>query len=320
MTYARILGTGSYLPEKVLTNQDLEKLVDTSDEWIVERTGIRQRHIAESHETASSMAEIASNKALDAAGISADQLDLIIIATSTPDRIFPGAAGCLQARLGITSSCPVFDLNSTACAGFVYGLSIAEQYIKSATYKHVLLVGSEIMSRVVDWSDRSTCVLFGDGCGAMVLGASEEPGVLATVLHSDASYKDILYLENKFGGNPDACAFMQMQGNALFKVAVKELGKVFDETLSAANMQKEAVDWLIAHQANARIIKSMAKKLEVSMDHVPLTIEKHGNTSSASIPLAFDEVVRNGMLKRGDVVMIEGIGGGLVWGSALLKY
>lgn len=320
MKYSTVLGTGAYLPEKVLTNRDIEKIVDTSDEWIVERTGIKSRHIAAAHETASSMAEQAARRALEMANLKPTDIDMILVATSTPDRVFPGSACLLQERLGVPA-CPAFDLNSMACSGFIYALTIADQFIKSGKNRCVLVVGSEIMSRVVDWKDRSTCVLFGDGAGAMLLGASDQPGFLTTHICADGQYKDILYLPNEFGGEIAAEKnFMQMQGNSLFRVAVNILGKLFDDTLVAAGLQKEDIQWLIAHQANARIITNMAKKLNLSMDHVPLSIERHGNTSAASIPLVFDEVVRSGRLKKGETVLFEAIGGGLAWGSAVLKY
>lgn len=320
MIYSTVLGTGAYLPEKILTNKDLEAFVDTSDQWIVERTGIKSRHIAAEHETASSMAEAASRKALEMAGLQATDIDMIIVATTTPDRTFPGAACILQDRLGV-GVCPAFDLNSAACSGFVYALSIADQFIKTGQNKKVLLVGSEVMSRVVDWKDRSTCVLFGDGAGAMILGASETPGIVTTKIYADGAHKDILYLPNAFGGPvAEEKAFMQMKGNRLFRLAVNVLGNLFDETLVDAGLQKNEIDWLVAHQANARIIQSMAKKLNLSMERVPLTLEHHANTSGASIPLAFDEIVRNGQLKAGETVLFEAIGGGLVWGSAVLKY
>lgn len=311
MTFSKVLGTGSYLPEKVLTNHDLEKTVDTTDEWIVERTGIKQRHIAADDETASSMAEQASRKALDMAGLKPEDIDMVIVATTTPDKTFPGAACHLQQRLGIPP-CAAFDLNSAACAGFIYAMSIADQFIKTGACKKVLIVGSEIMSRVVDWQDRSTCVLFGDGAGAMVLGASDKPGILSTQIMADGNHKDILYLPTK--------DFMQMQGNRLFRLAVNVLGNLFDKTLQQSGLARDDIQWLVAHQANIRIISAMAKKLNLSMDHVPMAIDRHANTSAASIPLVFDELLRSGKIKSGDNILFEAIGGGLMWGSAVLQY
>jgi 3-oxoacyl-[acyl-carrier-protein] synthase-3 len=321
MTYAQIMGTGSYLPEKVLSNFDLEKIVETTDEWIVERTGIRNRHIAAEHETALTMAEKAAKNAMDAAGITAADIGMIIIATTTPEKMFPSTACLLQQRLGI-SGCAAFDLNSTACAGFMYGLSIADQYIKTKTIKYALVIGSEVMSRIVDWTDRTTCVLFGDGAGAVVLGPSDQPGVLSTHLHADGTYKDVLSLGVGLGKPMDVeqALYIQMTGNHLFKLAVKILGDLFDETLIANSLTKSAVDWLVPHQANIRIIQAMAKKLDLPLDRVAISLEDQGNTSSASIPLALDKAVREGHIKRGEMLLLEGFGGGLAWGSALIKY
>jgi len=311
MTYSKIIGTGSYLPEKILTNADMEKLVDTTDEWIVERTGIRQRHMAAEHENVVTMAEAASRKALEAAGLQPSDIEMIIVTSTTPHMVFPSTACLLQERFGI-SGCAAFDINASACAGFMYGFSIADQFIRTGMVKNVLVIGSEIMSRVVDWSDRSTCVLFGDGAGAVILGASTEQGVLSTHLHADGMHKDVLYLPM---GSP-----VQMKGNNLFKLAVNILGDLFDETLDANKMERSQVDWLIPHQANIRIIQAMAKKLDLPMDRVAITLDKQGNTSSASIPLALDEAIRDGRVQRGQMLMIEGFGGGLAWGSALVKY
>jgi len=320
MTYSKIIGTGSYLPEKILTNFDLEKIVDTSNDWIVERTGIHKRHIAASHETAVTMAEMAAREAMAAAGITAEEIGMIIIATTTPEKVFPSTACLLQQRLGI-SGCPAFDLNSAACAGFMYGVSIADQYIRTGNVKKVLVIGSEVMSRVLDWKDRTTCVLFGDGAGAVILGASQEPGVLSTHIHADGAHKDVLYLDAIIG-KPVALEAMsiKMSGNQLFKLAVNILGDLFDETLLANSLDKAAVDWLIPHQANIRIIQAMAKKLDLPLERVAITLDDQGNTSSASIPLALDKAVRNGQVKKGDMLLLEGFGGGLAWGSALIKY
>jgi 3-oxoacyl-[acyl-carrier-protein] synthase-3 len=321
MQYSRILGTGGYLPEKILTNQDLEKLVNTNHEWIVERTGIHQRHIAAEHETALTMAEAAARVAMTEAGIEPADLGMIIIATTTPEMMFPSTACLLQQRLNI-AGCAAFDLNSAACAGFIYALSIADQFIRNGLQKPALVIGSEVMSRVLDWTDRSTCVLFGDGAGAVVIGPSEQPGILSTHLHADGNYKDILSLSVSLGKPIDVEQelYLKMTGNKLFKLAVNILGDLFDETLQANSLQKGDVHWLVPHQANIRIIEAMAKKLNLSMDHVAITLQDQGNTSSASIPLALDKAIRDGRIKRGEMLMLEGFGGGLAWGSALIKY
>lgn len=319
--YTKILGTGSYLPSKILTNSDLEKMVDTTNEWILERTGIRQRHIADENDTALSMAEKAARNAMEVAGVTPDEIGMIIIATTTPEKVFPSTACLLQQRLGI-AGCPAFDLNSTACAGFMYGIGIADQFIRQGTVKKALVIGSEVMSRVLDWADRTTCVLFGDGAGAVLLGASEEPGILSTHLHADGTHKDVLYLD-MFLGKPlavEEALYIKMSGNQLFKLAVNILGDLFDETLNANKMDKHQVDWLVPHQANIRIIQAMAKKLDLSLDHVAITLDDQGNTSSASIPLALDKAVREGKIQRGHILLLEGFGGGLAWGSALIKY
>lgn len=321
MTYSKIIGTGTYLPEKIVTNFDLEKMVDTTNDWIVERTGIHQRHIAANHETALYMAEMAAHEALKAAGIPANDIGMIIIATTTPEKMFPSTACVLQQRLGI-SGCPAFDLNSTACAGFMYALSIADQYIKSGVIKNALVIGSEVMSKVIDWDDRTTCILFGDGAGAVVLGSSAEPGILSTHLHADGTYKDVLSLNASIGKplEVEQALYIQMKGNQLFKLAVNILGKLFDETLVANQMVKSDIDWLVPHQANIRIIEAMAKKLSLPIERVAITLGEQGNTSSASIPLALDKAIRDGQIKRGDTLLLEGFGGGLAWGSALIKY
>lgn len=318
MKYSKILGTGSYLPEKIITNFDLEKMVETSNDWIVERTGIKQRHMAAKDENAVTMAEQAGRAALDAAGLTPNDIDMIIVASTTPHLVFPSTACLLQERFGI-SGCAAFDLNATACAGFMYGFSIADQYIRTGSIKNALVIGSELMSRVVDWNDRSTCVLFGDGAGAVVLGASNEPGVLSTHLHADGNYKDVLYLPLGSSNAPNIDT-VKMVGNQLFKLAVNLLGDLFDETLAANSLDKSKVDWLIPHQANLRIINAMAKKLDLPLDRVAITLDTQGNTSSASIPLALDKAVRDGRIKRGQMLMMEGFGGGLAWGSALVKY
>lgn len=318
MTYSKILGTGSYLPEKILTNFDLEKMVDTTNEWILDRTGIRERHMAAPNENAVTMAENAGRIALETAGIQPADIGMIIVSSTTPHMVFPSTACLLQQRLGI-GGCPAFDLNATACAGFMYALSIADQFIRTGVIKNALVIGSEVMSRVIDWDDRSTCVLFGDGAGAIVLGASKEPGILSTHLHADGTHKDVLFLPLGSAKSPNV-ETVKMMGNQLFKLAVNTLGDLFDETLVANSLQKSDIDWLVPHQANMRIIDAMAKKLNLPMDRVAVTLDRQGNTSSASIPLALDEAVRDGRIQRGQILMMEGFGGGLAWGSALIKY
>ncbi len=319
MLNAKITGTGSYLPKKIVTNKDFEATLDTSDEWIYARTGIRKRHVIAEDESASSMAEIAANKAIQAAGINASDIDLIIVGTSSPDRVFPSTACLLQNKLG-ARGCASFDVQA-ACSGFIYALGIANQFIRAGGAKKALVVGTEANSRILDYSDRSTCVIFGDGAGAVVIEASEEPGILSTHMHSDGQYQDLLYINNpikdqKQWGDE---AYMTMHGNDVYKVAVKTLSRIVDETLEANNMAKSDVDWLIPHQANIRIIASVAKKLNMPMEKVVLTIENQGNTSAASVPLALDQAVRDGRIKKGDTVLMEAFGGGFVWGSALVK-
>lgn len=321
MIYSRIAGTGSYLPEKILTNADLEKIVETTDQWIVERTGIRRRHIAGNHETASSLAEIAARRALEAAQITPEQIDMIIVGTTSPDMVFPSAACLLQNRLGI-GGCAAFDLTA-ACAGFSYGLGIADQYIRTGNKKNVLVVGSELPSRFIDWTDRSTCVLFGDGAGAVILQPSDKPGVHSTHLHANGRYKDLLFMTSSLPAahrKTEEIPYVKMQGNELYKVIINILGQVIDETLASNNMTTSDVDWLVPHQANIRIIQAVAKKLQLPMERVIVTIEDHGNTSAASIPLALDQGIRDGRIKRGETMLLEGFGGGLAWGSALITY
>jgi len=318
-SYSRIIGTGGYLPEKVLTNKDISQTVDTSDEWIFERSGIRSRHIAAGHETASSMAEVCAQQALSAADLDANEIDLIIVATSTPDRIFPSTACLLQQRLKI-QQCAAFDIQA-ACSGFIYALCVADQFVRAGSAKHVLVVGSEINSRLMDWTDRTTCILFGDGAGAVILKASEEPGILSTHIHADGRHESLLYVPNpRAKPEPEEDPYVVMSGNDVFKVAVKTLGRIVDETLAANGMQKSDIDWLVPHQANIRIISATAKKLQMSMDHVIVTIERQGNTSSASVPLALNEAVTDGRIRPGQTVLMEAFGGGFVWGSALFQY
>lgn len=319
MKHARIAGTGSYLPKQILSNADLEKMVDTTDEWIMQRVGIRNRHIiGDSGDTTSSMGFEAAKAAIESAGIAPNDIDLIIVGTASPDRYFPNAACDIQRRLGITNDCPAFDLNA-ACAGFMYGISVANQYIASGVCKNVLIVAVDSLSTVVDWTDRSSCILFGDGAGAIVLQASDKPGVLATHIHSDGQYADLLFTDSALitrkGVN-----FIQMNGNEVFKIAVKKLGEIVDQTLEKAGIQQSDVDWLIPHQANMRIISAMAKRLNMPMEKVILTIEEHGNTSAASIPLALDYAVRNNKIKRGEKLLFEAFGAGFAWGSTLVIY
>jgi 3-oxoacyl-[acyl-carrier-protein] synthase-3 len=322
LSYSRIIGTGGYLPEKVLSNQDLEKMVDTSDQWIIERTGIKKRHIAAENETTCDLAEHAARDAIDAADIKPKDIDLIIVATTTPDRVFPSTACLLQQRLGI-HGCAAFDIQAV-CTGFVYALGVADKFIRSGSHKCALVIGAETLSRIIDWTDRGTCILFGDGAGAVVLSASEEPGILSTHLHADGEYKDLLSttggISEGFTNNVDGSVHITMQGNEVFKMAVNTLGRIVDETLAANNMQKGDIDWLVPHQANIRIINATAKKLKMSMDHVVITVQEHGNTSAASVPMALNEAVRDGRIKRGETIMLEAFGGGFTWGSALLRY
>ena len=322
MISSKITGTGGYLPDKILTNADIEKMVDTTDEWIQTRTGIRERHIADKEQTTCDLAEQAARQAISAAGISVQDIDLIIVATTTPDMIFPSTACLLQKRLGI-HGCPAFDLQAV-CTGFIYGLSVADKFITSGTSKCALVIGAEVLSRILDWNDRGTCVLFGDGAGAFILQADSAPGILSTHIHADGDYASLLNVPV----GPSAAAstiesenaMIQMQGNEVFKMAVNTLGRIVDETLSANQMEKHDIDWLVPHQANTRIISATAKKLEMPMDRVVLTVDTHGNTSAASVPLAFNVAARDGRIKSGDTILLEAFGAGFTWGSCLLKY
>lgn len=318
--HARITGTGSYLPHLALSNTDLVKRgVDTSDEWIVERTGIRSRHIAAAGQMASDLAVEASLSAIAAAGISAEKIDLIILATSTPDYIFPSTACLLQSKLGI-SGAAAFDVQAV-CSGFIYALTVAEKFINSGSHRCALVVGTEVFSRILDWNDRGTCVLFGDGAGAVILEASEEPGILASALHADGAHHGILEVPgNVCDGKVVGLPFVKMDGPAVFKFAVRVLAEVAREVLDRAGMDDAALDWLIPHQANIRIIQSTAKKLGLAMDKVITTVDRHGNTSAASIPLALDVAVRDGRIKPGHTLMLEGVGGGFTWGAVVLKF
>ncbi|MFO7859519.1 MAG: beta-ketoacyl-ACP synthase III [Ectothiorhodospiraceae bacterium] len=323
MTYARIIGTGSYLPERVMTNAELEGLVKTSDRWIRERTGIHERRIAAPDQTCRDLAMIAGSRALDAAGVHPGQIDLVILGTCTPDRIFPSTACLIQSGLGIAPGAIAFDV-SAACSGFIYGLDIAERFLRTGGAKRALVVGAETMSRIVDWTDRGTCVLFGDGAGAVVLEAGHEAGILSTHLHADGGCEDLLQVPwgvsqgtERLAGNAGK---LRMRGNEVFKVAVRTLGRIVDETLAVNGLAKSDVDWLIPHQANIRIIQATAKKLELPMEQVVQTVGTHGNTSAASIPLALDTAVRDGRIQRGELLLMEAFGGGFTWGSALLRY
>ncbi len=320
MIYSRIVGTGSYLPEKVLTNLDLEKLMDTSDSWIRERTGIERRHIAADGETTVDLAEHAARRALDAAGLRPQDVDFIAFGTTTPDLVFPNCGVILQSRLGCRGG-PAFSVE-TACSGFMYALSIADKYIKCGEAKRALVIGSETLSRITDWSDRTTAILFADGAGAVVLAPSEEPGILSTHLHADGQYKDMLYCGSGVskGFGPEFKLAISMVGSEVFKSAVTLLGRAVDETLAANGLDRSAIDWLVPHQANLRIIQAIAKKLSLPMERVILTVKDHGNTSAASVPLALDHAIRDGRIKRGDRLLLEAFGGGFTWGSALVRY
>ena len=322
MSYPRIAGTGSSLPERIVTNAELARSVDTSDAWIRERTGIGRRHIIDEAESTCDLAERAAWSALDSAGVDPSVLDLIVVGTTTPDRIYPSTACRLQARLG-AGGCAAFDVQAV-CTGFVYALGIAEKFFRAGGIGRALVVGADTHSRLLDWSDRGTCVLFGDGAGAVVLEASDSPGVMSTHLHADGRYEPLLYVD---GGTPrgagriaDGGAYTKMQGNEVFKVAVRTLHRIVDETLAANRMERTDVDWLIPHQANLRIIEATARKLGMSMDRVIVTVEDQGNTSAASVPLALDAAVRDGRVQRGQVLLLEAFGGGFTWGSALVRY
>jgi 3-oxoacyl-[acyl-carrier-protein] synthase-3 len=320
--YAKIAGTGSYLPKKILTNAELEKLVDTSDEWIRSRTGISQRHVAAEGETTTDLAEHASRRAMDDAGVSAADIDLICVGTTTPDLVFPNVGTLLQDRLGI-HGCPAFSLEA-ACTGFVYALSVADKFVRLGESKCALVVGAETLTRIVDWNDRGTCVLFADGAGAVILKPSAEPGIISTRLHSDGKYKDLLLypdgVSKGFKLVREGKAGVQMKGNEVYKVAVNTLGHLVTETLSANGVTKAQLDWLIPHQANIRIIEAIAKRLDLPMEKVIVTINTQGNTSAASVPLALDTGIRDGRVKRGQLLLLEAFGGGFTWGSALIRY
>ncbi len=322
--YSRIAGTGSALPKRMVTNDELAKLVDTSDEWIASRTGIRQRHIAGEGETTVSLARDAALKAMEAAGVGPADIDMIVLGTTTPNLIFPSSACLMQAELGIDNGCPAFDVNA-ACSGFIYAMTVADKFIRTGDVKTVLVVGSETLTRMVDWSDRSTCVLFGDGAGAAVLKADTDTGILSTHLHADGRKKELLWnpVGVSEGFKPDeenAGVRVLMTGNDVFKHAVKALDAVVEETLEANGLDRHDIDWLIPHQANLRIIEATAKRLDMPMERVIVTVDKHGNTSSGSVPLALDTAVRSGKVQRGQLLLLEAFGGGFTWGSVLLRY
>jgi 3-oxoacyl-[acyl-carrier-protein] synthase-3 len=322
--YSRIIGTGSHLPEKVVTNHDLEKILDTDDQWIRERTGIRERRISSDAEPTTVLAEHACRKALEAADADPGEIDLLVMGTTTPDLIFPSSACLIQKKLGLPD-CGAMDVNA-ACTGFMYALSIADKFIRCGDAKKVLVCGAETLSNMINWNKRETAVLFGDGAGAVVLEASEEPGIFSTHIHANGNHADLLNtavgVSRGFKGleNNDGKVELLMKGNEVFKVAVRTLGRIVDETLAANNMNKSDLDWLIPHQANLRIIAATARKLDMDMERVVITVDRHGNTSSASVPLALDEAVRDGRIKRGDMLLLEAFGGGFTWGSALIKY
>ena len=320
--HSRVTGTGSYLPDNIVTNFDLEKKVDTSDEWIYARTGIRERRVAAENEMTSDLAVKAALNAVDAADVDVETIDLVIIATTTPDLVFPSTACLVQERLGIRN-CPAFDIQAV-CAGFVYALDVADKFIRTGSATRALVIGAETFSRIIDWSDRNTCVLFGDGAGAVILERSEQPGIVSTVLHADGRFADLLCVpvgvSKDYNKVLQGQAYTTMQGSEVFKVAVKKLGESIDELVSLNDLNYDDIDWMVPHQANIRIINAMAKKLKLSRDKVIVTIDKHGNTSAASIPLALDVGIRDGRIKRGQKLIIEGFGGGFAWGGALINY
>lgn len=319
MIYSRIIGTGSYLPAKTVTNYDLEKMVDTTHDWIFSRTGISERHVAAENEMSSDLALQASSRALEAAGLAASDIDLIIVATTTPDHIFPSTACVLQDKLG-NKNAIAFDVQAV-CSGFIYALNTADLYIRDGQAKNVLVVGTEVLSRILNWDDRTTCVLFGDGAGAVVLQRSETPGILSAKLHADGSQRCMLSAPGQIrNGKVDGEAFIKMDGQGVFKFAVKSLSDVAEEVLAANKMQGTDIDWMIPHQANIRIIESTAKKLGLGLDKVVLTVATHGNTSAASIPLALDTAVRDGRIKPGQHLLMEAVGGGFTWGAALIRW
>jgi 3-oxoacyl-[acyl-carrier-protein] synthase-3 len=318
--YSRIVGTGKYLPERVLTNFDLEKMVDTSDEWIRTRTGIERRHIAAEDQATSDLAVAAARAAIDDAGLSPEDIELIVVGTTTPDLVFPNVGCLVQERLGVPSG-PAFSVEA-ACSGFLYALNFADLAVRSGQAKRALVIGAETMSRIIDWNDRETCVLFGDGAGAVVLESAAEPGVIYTKLGADGRYRDLLYASSGVSAKPKdlSDSLLKMKGNEVFRVAVKTLETIVDEVVQAQGLEKGAIDWLIPHQANIRIIQATAKRLQLPMERVVLTVQEHGNTSAASVPMALDTAIRDGRIERGDLLLLEAFGGGFTWGASLIRY
>jgi 3-oxoacyl-[acyl-carrier-protein] synthase-3 len=321
--YSRITGTGRYLPDRVLTNRDIEKMVDTTDEWIRERTGIERRHVAADGQTTADLAEQAARRAMEAANVTAADIDFLVVGTTTPDVVFPNVGCLLQERLGI-HGCPAFSIEA-ACSGFIYALTVADRFVATGHARCALVIGAETLSRITDWSDRTTCVLFGDGAGAVILQPSDTPGIVSCHLGADGHYKDLLYFPYGPSRRPDATfggegAFIQMKGNEVFKVAVKTLEGIAEEALRANALEHSAIDWLIPHQANLRIIQATAKRLDMPMERVILTLQDHGNTSAASVPMALDVAIRDGRVKRGDLLLLEAFGGGFTWGASLVRY
>jgi 3-oxoacyl-[acyl-carrier-protein] synthase-3 len=318
--YSRIVGTGKYLPERVLTNFDLEEMVETTDEWIRTRTGIERRHIAADDQATSDLAVEAGRAAIESAGLTPDDIELIVVGTTTPDLVFPNVGCLVQERLGVPGG-PAFSVEA-ACSGFLYALNVADQAVRLGQVKRALVIGAETMSRIIDWSDRETCVLFGDGAGAIVLEAAAEPGVIFTKLGADGRYRDLLYASSGVSAKPKdtSDSLLKMKGNEVFRVAVKTLESIADEVVQANDLEKGEIDWLIPHQANIRIIQATAKRLQLPMERVVLTVQEHGNTSAASVPMALDTAIRDGRIKRGDLLLLEAFGGGFTWGASLIRY
>ena len=318
--YSRIIGTGKYLPERVLTNFDLEKMVETSDEWIRSRTGIERRHIAAENEATSDLAYHAARAAIEDAGLSPADIDFILVGTTTPDLIFPNVGCLLQEKLGVRRG-PAFSIEA-ACTGFLYGLVVADQFVRSGQAKHALVIGAETMSRIIDWTDRETCVLFGDGAGAVILGAAEKPGIIYSTLGADGRYRELLYASSGVSTRHKQgdLAALRMKGNEVFKVAVKTLENMADEVIEKNHLEKGEIDWLIPHQANIRIISATAKRLQMPMERVIVTVQEHGNTSAASVPMALDTAIKDGRVKRGDLLLLEAFGGGFTWGASLVRF
>ena len=316
--YSRIVSTGKYLPARILTNADLEKMVETTDEWIRSRTGIEHRHIAADDEATSDLAYQAGRIAMQDAGLKPSDIDMVLVGTTTPDLIFPNVGCLVQEKLGI-AGCPAFSIEA-ACSGFVYGLVVADQFIRTGHVKRALVIGAETMSRIIDWKDRETCVLFGDGAGAVILEAADEPGIIYSTLGADGRYRDLLYASSGVSLRQREGAALRMKGNEVFKVAVKTLENLVDDVVEKNNLEKGQIDWLIPHQANIRIISATAKRLRMPMERVILTVREHGNTSAASVPMALDTAVRDGRIKRGDLLLLEAFGGGFTWGASLIRY